>query len=125
MNGAECALALEALAQACEEQPLSAVVAGQYKRLFAGYSTDVAGSVIDDLVRLGIRKRPAPAELGEMLRTKMGVGPAGSRVRRDGPYLTDLVDPEKPNGDLTPPESFPDIVAQLRDPASELRQGAM
>jgi hypothetical protein len=64
------------------------IQAGQFLRLFRGYQPETVGAVIDDLVRLGLT-RPAPAEMGELLRTKGGRGPAGGRARRYGPTQAD------------------------------------
>jgi hypothetical protein len=64
------------------------IQAGQVLRLFRGYQPEVVSTVIDDLVRLGL-PRPAPAEMGELLRTKAGRGPGGGRARHYGPTLAD------------------------------------
>jgi hypothetical protein len=88
MNADECALAMEALLQAWQYTPMPNVQRRQFERLFAGYPTSVVRDVLDDLIRLGLT-RPGPAEMGELLRTKAGRGPAGARARRYGPTLAD------------------------------------
>ena len=82
---------MTALRQAWSYTPMPDIQRRQFARLFAGYSTTVVRDVIDDLIRLGV-SRPGPAEMGEMLRTKLGIGPAGHRAHRHGPFLDTSVD---------------------------------
>jgi hypothetical protein len=88
MRDEECALAMEAFQLAWQYTPMPDVQRRQFQRLFAGYPTTAVRDVLDDLIRIGA-SRPGPAEMGEMLRTKLGHGPAGARVRRYGPSLDD------------------------------------
>jgi hypothetical protein len=108
MNPDEVTLAMEAFRSAYPYVPLADVQARQFKRLFSAYQVEPVRSVIDDLIRLGF-KRPGPAELGEMIRTKSGASPAGQRVHRDGPYLEDIR-----LEDCPPTEAIPSLVDELR-----------
>lgn len=116
MNPDECVLAMDAFRSAYPYVPTTKVQDRQFQRLFSAYPVEVVSGVITDLIRIGA-SRPGPAEMGELLRTKMGKTAAGARVRHPGPYL-DEMQPE----DLTPPEVVPEFVAKLRDPESELRR---
>lgn len=55
----------------------------QFERLFRGHQVAIVRDVLDDLIRIGV-PRPGPAEMGELLRQKIGRGPAGMRARRHG-----------------------------------------
>jgi hypothetical protein len=112
MNSDECALAMTALRAAWQYTPMSDVQARQFQRLFDGYPTEVVRDVLDDLIRLGVT-RPGPAEMGELLRTKMGRPTHGGRVRHDGPYH----DPTDPN--ITHPDAVGSRVDQLRTAISK------
>lgn len=62
----------------------------------------------------GSTRRPSPAEIESAI--------AGRRPKPDKhsrqTYLDDI-----PVADLTPADELPDLVAQLKDPTSDLRQG--
>jgi len=104
VNDDECALAMEALNSAYPYVPMADVQRRQFQRLFAGYSTEVVRDVLTDLIDVGIRHRPGPAEFGELLQTKSGRVAPGGRVQRPGPFLE-----EQP-----PPADFTDRMAELR-----------
>ena len=109
VNSDECGKALKAVHAAFPYQPMSDVQRRQFERLFAGYQPEPLRAVLDDLIRLGIKSRPGPAEMGELLRSKVGRDPAGQRVHRDGPYL-DASDPS-----ITPREEISERIAELRE----------
>lgn len=88
MTPDECALAMTALRQAWSYTPMHDVQRRQFERLFRGYPTETVRAVLDDLIAKGFT-RPGPAEMGEMLRTKLGASPAGGRARRYGSTLDD------------------------------------
>lgn len=109
MNLDEVTLAMEAFRQVWPYVPMSKVQDGQYQRLFAGYPTSVMRGVLDDMIRVGVRNRPGPAEMGELLRTKIGATPAGQRAHRDGPYLD-----ETPPASLTAAAEISSHIADIR-----------
>lgn len=104
----EVTLAMEAFRQAWPYVPMSKVQDGQYRRLFAGYPTEPVRSVLDDLIRIGVHNRPGPAEMGEMLRSKIGATPPGGRTQRPG------LDQAAPLDECPPPESIPALVAAAK-----------
>lgn len=114
MNPEECVLAMEAFRAAYPYVPTVKVQDRQFQRLFSAYPVEVVSGVITDLIRIGA-SRPGPAEMGELLRTKMGKTAAGARVRHPGPYLDEM-----PASDLTPPQSVAERVAELRRQMTEL-----
>jgi hypothetical protein len=84
----EVGLAVTAYRQAWQYTPMPDVQRRQFERLFAGYQTAAVRDVLDDLIRLGVT-RPGPAEMGELLRSKAGLRPAGGRARRYGHTVDD------------------------------------
>ena len=109
MTDDECALAMTAFRQAWQYTPMSDIQARQFQRLFSGHQTATVRSVIDDLIRVGAT-RPGPAEMGDLLRSKAGLTPAGGRARRDGPFLDDTC----PEAEVTDPDAVPDFIAAVR-----------
>jgi hypothetical protein len=66
----ECTLAVEAWRSAWQYTPMADVQVRQFRRLFIGYPVETVRTVLDDLIHRGV-SRPGPAEMGEMLRTKL------------------------------------------------------
>lgn len=63
-----------------------------HKRTTGGYPLDTALEVLDDLVRIGSRARPAPQELCGLIRQKLGLRAASSGyVQAPGPFLDEEV----------------------------------
>lgn len=108
------------------DQAIAAV--GYFRHAFGGYALDPVEervflrafrqftaieirSAIDALV-LVVGRRPSPNDVCAQIQK-------GRRetTKVQGPYLH-----ETPPEEITPPDQIPDLMAQLRDPNSELRQ---
>ena len=97
MTEDEALLAMTALRQAWAYTPMSDVQARQFKRLFVAYRTDTVRDVLDDLIRIGAT-RPGPAEMGDLLRGKLGHKAAGRTGARRGEVYLDHEIPGVPRG---------------------------
>jgi hypothetical protein len=109
MTEDEAVKALDAFRQGWPYVPMPDVQARRFVRLFEGYPVPLVAKAIDDLIRIHGAQRPAPAEMGELLRS-LGKSHFAAAVARRPILLHELVKPE----DLTPPDEFEKHMAELR-----------